>query len=90
MFDAKSRYANLTTYAATDRRGRTVRVVQAAPAVEQQQLGHHLRKQGQRVDHLAQRYLGDATQTWRICELADVMHPDAVAHADEIPIPRKG
>ncbi|HET6611388.1 MAG TPA: hypothetical protein VFG83_05345 [Kofleriaceae bacterium] len=62
----------------------------AAPGIEQQRLGFHLRKQGQRLDHLAQRYLGDPTFAWRICELGDVMHPDAIAEADEIPIPRKG
>jgi hypothetical protein len=90
VFDPASRYAKLPPYLVSDRTGRLVQVVPAAPALEQETLGVHLRKQGTRLDHLAWRYLGDATAWWRICELADVMHPDAVAQADEIAVPRKG
>ena len=90
MFDPKSRYADLPTYLVTDRRGRQVEVVPAAPGLDQEPLGTHLRKQGQRLDHLAHRYLGDATASWRIGEHNDVMHPDALGEAGEIAIPRKG
>lgn len=51
--------------------------------------GHHLRTQGQRLDHLAARYLGDPTAWRRICELNDVMLPEALSEVDEIAIPRK-
>jgi hypothetical protein len=90
LFEKSSRYANVEPYLVTDRRGRSVQVVPPAPAPLTGLLGYHLRKQGQRLDHLAARYLGDATRSYRIAELADVMHPDAVAEASEIPIPRKG
>ena len=90
MFDRTSRYANLAPYAVTDRRGRVVQVVPALVAAPQALLGYHLRKQGQRLDHLAQRWLGDASQSWRLAELAGAMHPDAIAEADEIAIPTRG
>ena len=89
MFETNSRYAGLATYTVTDRRGRTVAVVPAAPAPAQQLLGYHVRKDGQRLDLLAGRYLGDATAFWRICELAGVMLPEALSLADEIAIPKR-
>lgn len=90
MFDANSRYAKLAPYTVLDRRGRSVSVVPAAPAPTQSLAGYHVRKDGQRLDLLAGRYLDDATAFWRICEIAGVMLPDALNVADEIPIPRRG
>lgn len=89
MFDANSRYAKAPTWQVTDRRGRTVTVVGPAPAREEQLLGVHLRKEGQRLDLLAGRYLQDPTQWWRICDLAGVVLPEALSLADEIAIPRR-
>jgi hypothetical protein len=89
MFDAKSRYASLTTYPVRDRRGRTIMVVPTPEAPGEALLGYHRRHQGERLDHLASAYLGDGAGFWRICELADVMLPDALAEAREIPIPPK-
>ena len=89
MFDKKSRYKNLETYKATDRRGRTVIVVPVPPALNQAALGLHIMKQGQRLDHLAHKYLDDPAGYWRICEMNDVMLPEALTEAQEIAIPRK-
>jgi hypothetical protein len=89
MFDDKSRYAALTSYPVTDRRQRVVMVVSTPEAPAESLLGYHRRLQGERVDHLANAYLGDGAGFWRICELADVMLPDALAEAREIPIPPK-
>ena len=72
---AKSRFTGQPTYTATDR---------------QTLLGYHVRKEGQRLDHLAYRYLNDATAFWRICELNDVMHAEQLSEAAEIAIPTKG
>ncbi len=90
MFDEKSRYARATPYLVPDHRGRVVSVVPAAEAPPQTLLGFHLRRQNERIDHLAFRYLGDPAGTWRICEQNDVMLPDALAEAREIAIPRGG
>lgn len=89
MFDPKSRYAKLQTYQVVDRRGRTVPVVPVPDAPVQSLLGIHLRKEGQRTDHLAYRYLDDPAGFWRICEMNDAMLPEALTEAREIEIPRK-
>jgi hypothetical protein len=89
MYDPNSRYAQVLTYRVVDRRGREVVVTAAAPARVQALAGYHVRKDGQRLDLLVGRYLDDATAFWRIAELADVMLPEALSLADEIPIPRR-
>ena len=89
MFDAKSRYFDLTPYLVTDRRGRTVSVVPVPAAASETLLGYHVRVQGQRLDHLASHYLNDPAGFWRICELNDAMLPEALSEAPEIAIPRK-
>jgi hypothetical protein len=76
VFDSKSRYEkNASTYEVTDRRGRTVAALTAADKPVQTLLGEHLRKEGQRLDHVANFYLNDA------------MLPDAVAETDTLKIP---
>ena len=90
MFDEKSRYANQSQYQVTDRRGRTITVVATPEAPVEALRGYHKLRQGERIDHLAHAYLGQGPDYWRICELADVMVPDALAEAREIPIPTKG
>ncbi len=89
MFDPASRYYSQPTATATDRRGRQVAVVPAPDAPQQQLLGLHHRVQGQRLDHLAFHYLNDQAGYWRICEMADVLLPDTLAEARDIPIPAK-
>lgn len=89
MFDEKSRYAARQPYQVTDQRGRTVPVVPVPEAPGERLLGYHVRVQGQRLDHLASHYLNDPAGFWRICELNDVMLPEALSEAQEIAIPRK-
>lgn len=89
MFDKKSRYRGLEPYEVADRRGRKVMVVPVPPKSTQVLRGYHARQQGQRLDHMAYRYLDDAAGFWRICELNDVMLPEALSEVPEIAIPRK-
>ena len=89
MFDAKSRYAKQETYLVTDRRGRTVSVVTPPDAPDETLRGYHLRRQGQRLDHLAYKYLKNAAGFWRICEINDVIQAEMLSQADEIAIPSK-
>jgi hypothetical protein len=89
MFDPNSRYAGLVTYGVLDRRGRLVVVVVSPDAPAQSQLGLHRHRDGERLDHYAGHYLGDATAFWRICELSDVMLPEALSEALEVAIPTK-
>jgi hypothetical protein len=53
------------------------------------ELGEHLRKQGQRLDHLANYYLSDPNGFWRVAEINDAVLPDAVLTQDVIKIPAR-
>jgi hypothetical protein len=89
VFDSKSRYVKpaLETYRTVDLRGRTVDYLPVAAAPAGLAVGRHLRKQGQRLDHLAKAYLSDANGYWRIAELNDAILPDALDEAEFILIP---
>ena len=87
MFDPNSRYDGVPTYQVTDHRGRTVDVVAVPDPPGDAVLGVHLRREGERLDHLAYRYLADASTWWRIAELNGAMLPDALAEALELEIP---
>ncbi|MET9761298.1 hypothetical protein ABZ016_19925 [Streptomyces sp. NPDC006372] len=91
MPEPPSRYAHVPTYTVTDHRGRTVEVLSVPAAPVQALAGVHLARDGERLDHLAARYLGDATLWWRIAERNDAMTTAALAEAREIEIPvRRG
>jgi hypothetical protein len=89
VFDDKSRYKNQSVYQRQDRRGRTVQVVSTPPATEERFAGYHLRIQGQRLDHMAHRYLANSAGFWRLCELNDTVLPEALSEASAIAIPQK-
>jgi hypothetical protein len=88
VFDEKSRYVkNASIYEVTDRRGRKVAALTVADRPVQTLLGEHLRREGQRLDHLANFYLQDPNAFWRIAELNEAMLPDALAEVDIVKIP---
>lgn len=89
VFDPKSRYAKAVTYVTTDRRGRQVTALYPAERPVQAPLGDHVRRDGQRLDHLANFYLLDPNGFWRLAEHNDAMLPDAIAEASIIRIPRR-
>lgn len=89
MFDNKSRYKNLPTQQVEDARGRQVKVVVVPAAPQQRLLGYHLLKQGQRLDHLAEKYLKNPSGFWQIAEANDVMLPEVLGEQSEIAIPEK-
>jgi len=89
MFDPKSRYASLAAYTMLDARGRMVDVLPAAPRPDEALLGEHVRKEGERSDHLATRYLQDAAGYWRIAEINDAMSADVLAQLSRVRIPAR-
>jgi hypothetical protein len=89
VFDQKSRYFSLQTYTVRDHRGREVAVVPVPPPPIQTLLGIHVLRQGERLDHLAQKYLDNGAGFWRICEINEVMLAESLTEAREISIPSK-
>jgi hypothetical protein len=89
MFSDNSRYKDAPTYAVTDIRGRVVNVVATPPARVARLAGYHLLISGQRMDHLAYKYLADATAYWRIGDLNGVMLAETLTEQPEIAIPAK-
>lgn len=88
IFDDKSRYVqHAETYTVTDRRGREVQALGAAEPPAMTLLGEHLRKEGQRLDHLAFFYLKDADGYWRLAEINDAVLPEALAERRVVKIP---
>ena len=89
LFDSKSRYATVPTFVVDDARGRPVEAVPPAPAPVQTLRGRHLRRQGERADHLAAFYLNDAAGYWRLAELNDAMTAEVLAELRDVQIPVK-
>lgn len=83
MFDKNSRYYNLetATMTITDREGmpREIRYLRRRfiPSSEGMvTLVEHPVSQGDRLDNITARYLGDPTQFWRLCDTNNVLRPD--------------
>lgn len=89
-FDPKSRYLKTPTYVVIDHRGRAVTVVGVPPHVDVPIVGWHVRREGQRPDHLAFQYLADGAGSWRIAEANDAMQTEWISELAEIAIPVKG
>ena len=82
MFDTASRYASLTvqTLSTTDADGesREVRYVERRflpSANTGTTLMEHALTQGERLDNITARYLGDPTLFWRVCDANEVLDP---------------
>jgi hypothetical protein len=89
MFDKNSRYKNSKIYQVPGADGNLVNVVSVPCKPNEKPLGIHKLQQGQRLDHLASKYLNDPAGFWRICEINDVMLPEVLSEANEIIIPTK-
>ncbi|HMH23938.1 MAG TPA: hypothetical protein VK563_19265 [Puia sp.] len=88
-FDDNSRYKNAEQYEMQDSRGRAVQVVATPEAPVQTIMGYHVLRQGQRMDHLASRYLNDPAGYWRISAANDAMLPEALTERSPIAIPNR-
>lgn len=82
MFGPTSRYNGLPT--TTIERADGTRIVYVRrrfvpPAERFELLLEHTVAEGERLDHLAARYLGDPEQYWRIADANAAMQPDDLA-----------
>jgi hypothetical protein len=79
LFIASSRYYGLDTSTFTPAGGQTIAYVlrRFVPAPEQfQVIQEHTVVQGDRLDNLANQYLGDPTLFWRLCDANGAMRPE--------------
>lgn len=83
MFDKTSRYYNLDTATLTvtnsDGTSREIRYLKRRfipSSAGMTTLVEHPVSQGDRLDHITARYLGDPTQFWRLCDTNNVLNPD--------------
>jgi hypothetical protein len=91
LYENSSRYVkHADVIEVTDADGRKVKRVGPAQRPAELELGEHIRREGQRLDHLANYYLRDPHAFWRICELNDVLLPDQLAEVELIKIPVRG
>ena len=77
----------LEPYSAVDRRGREVKALPMIKPPIETPIGQYLRKQGQRLDHLAGSFLGDPHAFWRIAEVNGAVLPDSLAEVERLKIP---
>lgn len=81
IFPPSSRYANVQTAQRTEPDGRTVAYLRRRfipPENRFELLQEHPVAQGDRLDGLAARYLGDPELFWRLCDANGAMRPDAL------------
>jgi len=93
MFFPDSRYANTGTYEVTGADGTPLTVVRLPvppPPERVVLLGFHPRRDGQRLDAVADHYLGDPTGFWRLADTNAAVVPDALAVRPLIGIPPPG
>ena len=79
MFDPTSRYFDLDTAALTLPDGREVRYVRRRllpPAVSGVIFAEHTVVEGERLDHITARYLGDPELFWQLADINNALHPD--------------
>ncbi len=81
-FAPTSRYHGMETSTHEMPDGRSIAYVKRRflPAAENfTVLTQHTVKEGERLDNIAAQYLGDAEQSWRVCDANEAMQPDELA-----------
>ncbi len=85
MFEPTSRYAPIETATYLTPDGRELRYVRrrfVPPPQAGATLVEHTATEGDRLDNVTARYLGDPQAFWRVCDANLVVHPDELT--DEI------
>lgn len=82
LFPPTSRYHPIET-STLEQQGRTIVYLRrrfVPPPDRFALLQEHVITEGERPDTLAARYLGDAEQSWRLCDANAVMRPTELTH----------
>lgn len=78
-FPSTSRYYNIQTATLETKDGRTLIYIRrrfVPPPERFSLLQEHVVVQGDRLDNITARYLGDPEQFWRVCDSNRAMRPD--------------
>jgi hypothetical protein len=94
MFDSQSRYAELETASHMTASGRDIRYVRRrllpSPDAGTTLIEHRI-SEGERLDNLSAKYLGDPTAFWRVCDANLITYPseltDELGRAVRIAMP---
>lgn len=81
MFDTTSRYHDLETATLTLPDGRQVRYVRRRflpPLASGPVYVEHSVAEGERLDHITARYLGDPERFWQLADINNAMRPEAL------------
>lgn len=89
MFFPGSRYIHEETYTVRLPNGTEVRATTLPLPRSRALTGYHPRLEGQRLDHIANRFLSDPTASWQLCEANGTIAPDALAARELVAIPGK-
>jgi hypothetical protein len=76
VFFKGSRYADVPTLEHRLADGRIVRYKARRIIPPTPGLVHHVVDEGERVDHIAFRHLGDPERFWRVCDANRTVHPE--------------
>ena len=99
MFTQASRYYSFETVALTATDGREIGYLRRRflpDGTKAVVLTEHVVTQGDRLDNVTARYLGDPEQFWLICDANNAMRPDDLTAESEIgrrlpiPLPQGG
>lgn len=75
MIDKSSRYAGTGTYAAVDASEESIEGLELRSIPQVHGVFFHTVREGERLDHLAQRYFRDPRRFWKICDASDELDP---------------
>lgn len=91
MFDPTSRYFKIATATISvpdrDDGTREIRYVKrriVPPGEGMTTLVEHTVTQGERLDLITARYLGDPTQFWRVCDANNVLQPEEMEETGRV------
>jgi hypothetical protein len=79
MYPITSRYYAIQTVTRETPDGKQVACLRRrfVPAPERfEQIAEHVVTEGERLDHLAARYVGDPEQFWRLCDANGALRPE--------------
>ncbi|MBD2773372.1 LysM domain-containing protein [Iningainema tapete] len=78
MFSVTSRYFSIETAKWVSPDGREIAYLRRRflPNATTAVLAEHAVTEGDRLDNITARYLGDPEQFWRVCDANNAMHPD--------------